>query len=60
MREGLEKEKRAITTQWSKREKSLEKIVINSASMYGSVQGVTGATFPELKSLQLTGLIDGK
>ncbi|OQZ04159.1 MAG: hypothetical protein B6D34_04085 [Candidatus Brocadia sp. UTAMX1] len=54
MKEDLDREKRAITTMWAKREKQIEKIVNSTAGMYGDMQGIIGATLPHIKSLELT------
>ena len=54
MKEDLDQEKRAIIKIWAKREKQIEKIVNNTAGMYGDMQGIIGATLPHIKSLELT------
>ncbi len=53
MREDLEAEKRALVKIWAKREKQIEKVVMNTLKMYGDMQGIIGATLPEIKSLEL-------
>ena len=53
MRKDLDQEKRAMEKAWAKREKQIEKVVKNTARMYGSMQGIVGASLPELKSLEL-------
>lgn len=53
MREDLEGEKRAMTKIWAKREKQIERVVSNTSRMYGDMQGIIGATLPEMKSLEL-------
>ncbi|MBI5493359.1 MAG: DUF2130 domain-containing protein [Deltaproteobacteria bacterium] len=61
MREDLEAEKRALYKIWAKREKQIEKVVMNTVKMYGDVQGIIGASLPEIKSLELgTGEDEGE
>lgn len=56
MKEDLDQEKRAMIKMWSKREKQIERIVNNTVGMYGDMQGIIGASLPQIKSLEL---IDG-
>ncbi|MCB9801760.1 MAG: DUF2130 domain-containing protein [Pseudomonadales bacterium] len=53
MQEGLQKEKRAMQTQWSKREREIERVIANTTGMYGDLQGIIGAQLPEIAQLQL-------
>ena len=53
MKEDLEKEKRAITSAWARREKQLEKVLENTSGMYGDLQGIMGKSLPEIKTLEL-------
>jgi hypothetical protein len=53
MKEDLDQEKRAITRTWAKREKQIERVINNTAGMYGDVQGIIGASLPEIKILEL-------
>jgi hypothetical protein len=53
MKEDLEKEKRAMTTAWARREKQLEKVLENTSGMYGDLQGIMGKSLPEIKTLEL-------
>lgn len=59
MKSDLEQEKRAITKQWSKREKQIEQVIGNAARMYGDIQGIVGGSFPQIESLELKALTDG-
>lgn len=52
MREGLESEKRAMNAIWSKREKWIERVVLNTTGLYGDIQGIVGATLPKIASLE--------
>jgi hypothetical protein len=53
MKEDLDQEKRAITRTWAKREKQIERVITNTAGMYGDVQGIIGASLPEINILEL-------
>ena len=55
MKEDLEAEKRAMEKVWAKREKQIQRVVQNTAGMYGDLQGIIGASLPEIKILQLPG-----
>jgi len=55
MKEDLEAEKRAMEKAWAKREKQIQRVVQNTAGMYGDLQGIIGASLPEIKILQLPG-----
>lgn len=56
MQEELDKEKRAITAQWAKREKQLERIAEATSGMYGDLQGIAGKTLKEIEGLELKAL----
>lgn len=51
MKDDLEQEKRAMMRIWAKREKQIERVVMNTVRMYGDVQGI--AMLPDIKSLEL-------
>lgn len=53
MREDLEKEKKWFVKSWAKREKQIERVVMSTVKMYGDMQGIIGASLPELASLEL-------
>ncbi len=53
MKRDLDQEKRAMTKIWSKREKQIERVVTSTAGMYGDMQGLIGASLPEIKSLEI-------
>ncbi|MFK8038265.1 MAG: DUF2130 domain-containing protein [Crocinitomicaceae bacterium] len=58
LREDLEKEKRAMTNIWKKREKQIEKVMLNTTNMYGSIEGIAGAAIQPIKSLGFNDLLD--
>jgi len=55
MKEELEQEKRAMTRMWCKREKQIEQLIINTAGMYGDLQGIIGSSMPKIKMLEMEG-----
>ncbi|MFH1431945.1 MAG: DUF2130 domain-containing protein [archaeon] len=57
MMNDLQKEKRAMTKIWSKREKQIEQAFYGIAKMYGGMQGVIGSSLPEIKSLNMPELL---
>jgi hypothetical protein len=52
MQNDLESEKRAFKKQWSKREKQIERAITNTASLYGDLQGIIGASLPKIEGLE--------
>ncbi len=48
-----------MTRIWSKREKQIERVVHNISGMYGDMQGIIGASLPQIKSLELKKLSEG-
>jgi len=55
MRDDLDKERRAMEKQWSKREKQIEKVVLNIGGMHGDLEGIAGKALPVVKALELPG-----
>src|SRR6266496_222577 len=53
MRSDLEAERRALTKQWSKREKHINAVVENMAGMVGDVQGISGNALKDIPAFQL-------
>lgn len=59
MRNDLEKEKKAILSQWSKREKQIEQALFGTAGMYGDLQGIIGGTLQEIEGMSFSQLEAG-
>ncbi len=57
MKEALENEKRVTFKLWKEREKQLEKVLQNSAEIYGSIRGIAGNAIGEIKQLEYPGLL---
>lgn len=53
MQEDLNAEKRATERAWAKRDKQISRVIENTAQMYGDLQGIIGASLPEIKVLEL-------
>jgi len=53
LKDDFEKEKRAIQSQWKKRECQLENVLTITANMYGSIRGIAGNSVPRIEGLEL-------
>ena len=53
MKSDLDAEKRAMEKIWAKREAQIERVIKNTAGMYGDLQGIIGSALPEVKILEL-------
>jgi hypothetical protein len=53
IKEELESEKRAMQRIWEKREKQVERIISNTAGMYGDLEGLAGLALPKIQVLEL-------
>lgn len=56
MQEDLDREKKAITKQWAKREEQIERVMGATVGMYGDLQAIAGKSFQEIEGLELTAL----
>lgn len=52
MQDDLIKEKKSMMSQWSKREAMLEKVLLNTTGMYGSIKGIAGSDVSAIKQLE--------
>lgn len=59
MKEDLENEKRVFAKLWAKREKEIGRVINNTASMHGDLQGLMGNSLPEVQSLSTESLLLG-
>ncbi|GGW63769.1 hypothetical protein DFQ11_102207 [Winogradskyella epiphytica] len=53
MKSDLDSEKRSMQRIWKQREKQIEKVIINTIDMYGSVKGIAGNAIQSVKALEL-------
>ena len=53
MKVGLEKEKQYFAKKWSRDEKLIDTVINQTIGMHGDLQGLMGASLPEIKSLEM-------
>lgn len=53
MQDQVNRERRAMERLWKEREKQIERVITNTAGMYGEMRGIAGATMPEIPALAL-------
>ena len=53
LEEELAREKRAMQQIWKRREKQIEKVISNTAGLYGSVKGIAGSSIKSIEALEL-------
>ena len=60
MKEDLDREKKAITRQWAKREEQIDRVMQATVGMYGDLQGIAGKTLQEIEGLEMKALGSGE
>jgi hypothetical protein len=50
---GLNRERTAMERLWKEREKQIERVLANTAGMYGEVRGIVGSSLPAVAALEL-------
>ena len=60
MKKDLDSEKRSMESIWAKRDKQIEKVVLNIAGMHGDLEGIVGTSLPSIKLLELPSNEDTK
>ncbi len=55
MQSDLDAEKRAMARIWKQREKQLEKVLLNTTQMHGSIRGIAGSAIQPVALLELGG-----
>ncbi len=53
MKDDLDSEKRSFQRIWKQREKQIEKVMINTVEMHGSIKGIAGNAIQSVKALEL-------
>ena len=53
MDDEIEKEKRAMTRIWAKREKLIDRVKNGTVTMYGELEGIMGSALPSLPALEM-------
>lgn len=56
MQEDLDKERKAITRQWAKRQEQIERVMNATVGMYGDLQGIAGKSMQEIEGLEFEAL----
>jgi hypothetical protein len=56
MQNDLDRERKAITKQWAKREVQIDRVMQATVGMYGDLQGIAGKTLQEIDGLDLLSL----
>ena len=60
MQKDLDSEKRAMEGIWNKRQKQIEKVLLSTTRMYGSVRGIAGSSVEPVIGLEFDGDSDGQ
>jgi hypothetical protein len=58
MQIDLDAEKRAMISIWKKREKQIDKVLLNTSHMYSSIKGIAGNAVPAVRQLELPAAIE--
>jgi hypothetical protein len=58
MQTDLNAEKRAMISIWKKREKQIDKVLLNTSHMYSSIKGIAGNAVPAVRQLELPAAIE--
>jgi hypothetical protein len=58
LQDDHETEKRWMMKQWAKKEKQLERVIANTAGMYGDLSGIIGKSLPAIENLEHPALAD--
>jgi len=53
LQEDLASERRAMLTRWKRREKQLQRALVNVTGLYGDLQGIAGAKLADIPALSL-------
>ncbi len=58
MNEDLDRERKAMTKMWAKREQQIQAVVTSTAGLYGDLQGIAGKAMIEIEALEMPLLAD--
>jgi hypothetical protein len=53
MQDDISKERRSMESIWKQREKQIQKVLLNTINMYGSVRGIAGNSIGTIQALEL-------
>jgi hypothetical protein len=54
MQQDLLKERTTITASWEKRQAQIEKVIFNTSSMYGTIQGISNQAIEQIEALEMS------
>jgi hypothetical protein len=57
MKNSLDSEKRVMVKLWKEREKQIDRVLLSTVDMYGSVKGIAGSSIKEIEGLTLESLL---
>ncbi len=57
MKADLDTEKRVFAKLWAKREKEIEKVILNTSSLHGELHGLIGDALPKITALETDALL---
>jgi len=55
LKSDLEREKNSMRGLWKRREKQIDRVMLNTNFMYNSIKGIAGSAVPNISLLELTG-----
>ena len=58
MQEDLQEERRVVEKRWAKREKQIQRVVLNTSGMHGDLQGLIGSSLQEIPALTASPSLD--
>jgi len=58
MQADLDRERKAMTRSWAKREAQIRSVIESTAGMYGDLQGIAGRSMQEIEGIELA-LLEG-
>jgi len=53
MQADLDRERKAMTRGWAKREEQIREVIESTAGMYGDLQGIAGSRLQEIEGLEM-------
>ena len=60
MKEDLDSEKRSHQRIWAKREKQLDRAMLNTSGLYGDLGGIMGPSIPQIDCFELAAIASGE
>jgi len=58
MQADLDRERKAMTRLWAKREQQLKAVIVSSTGLYGDLQGIAGQAIPDIEHFDLLTIND--